>query len=1417
MKKTINKLSLRYALSMLVLLTMCVTSAWADTPSNRTSVDLPQTAGYTLEPGKMYIVRNTMTITATVGNGLNVKAKGSEQAPILYIPADVTLTVNGAPSNGQAGGGAGIYVPQDAELIITGAGTLVANGGAAGNGGAGQNGQNGGNRTKNTDGSAIESDCQFKDPTSENLLHFSGAGGNGGNGGGGAGAGIGGIGGVGGNGGLGGASKYFTVDGRSSTKSGEDGKKGGNGSKGASMGKVYIMGAVTVTATAGAVGTAGGAGGNQGYTLYENYSNNWDVAGGGGGGAGGGAGYTVAYGIGAGGRGAGGGAGGGSGSADYETNWNMYKPTQKNSLGHASSATGVGVGAVSGTAGNENVLGRDTGNSGTVLSVLYGEQGGNGSDEGGNAGGAASKTDNGYLYVGDNAIFNGHKGYDASKFGGTKETNAPADMTITLTFKNGESTVGTLPAVIGNSLPDAPVSPYQLTVAGEYFAGYYTATDGKGSRIYKGIGSTNLDKVANVVPFSQDATIYAHFSHNQHNISWDYTYRKIDETGYADVVEGDRVKRARLTFFFRNGDSESRILTAANVSGTGTEASHLLSTSAITLFGTTGSDILTGNTISIYLGDEKLSQFVNYTFEALNNSAETVPTNWSIATDKTSHNTIVSFTGATADKCFEQTWTVTLKNLKVYPEYIFVKPMYAEPDGYTYAVISQLANTAEKQYDGVQCAWTSRPAENASSCTYTGSYSVWKYKDGTTSYKNKIGLVGFVLNGEKYYMDQDPGIVHNDMVSLDEYNSATNISIYAAGETILDIKMDVDAYNIPALRFMENGGTLSSTTPYIYISETRSTESNLNTRFTAYRPGYTFKGWYDAETAGNVVNEWNGTSAKTVYAQWTDASAPVIVPVAEEHLTDHSVVLKVNVTDAESGLATEHAVQYSVQLTSNVNPESIGDWADMTNEGSDVYSCTIDNRSLVYVYVKATNKDDLTRYAISSQIQVDHQAPVITADPAASKVCEHIVSITITDNVAVISVKVNETDYSSSIVDGQFSTTLSTAGEYTIVAQDEAGNESTMTVTLYASHNWSAKQTAADPTDTKIGSKVDYHYCSNCGEYALDNDGSVGEIMTESEVAQNIIPAGSVLVKDGDGNTKAWADDLNTAIGLISDETGNNIKLTKDTEVENHAISTPTSPATIDLNGYGLTVDGEPYTTGGGITGNSDVTILLNDNGSIPYTNGSKVSGSPIRYERNLAVTARINKWQALYVPINAALQSGYDLGTASAVSTESENAYLKIEKIEGPIVANTPYFVRNSATGALTLTSSDNVLAPVAGYSQNIGDTGYNMTACYSDLSASSRQFWVLTNGGKFAKAATTAHQRPYHWVIYEPITPGSKPIASFFIIEDYAPTAAPVVKTTDVDADAPVRTIGGAIVNGKAPLAPGIYIRGGKKFVVK
>ncbi len=355
-------------ISITFTLILGVVGAWAQTA-------LPD-ASATLVSGTIY----TAT-TKTINGTLTVPTGGTVT---IYIPAGVTLTINGANArnggngingaendrknhthnantcaNGSqardneraCGGLAGtkaqpaISVPSGATLIITGEGTLIANGGNGGSGGKGGNGQNG------TTGGLILGI----------ITDYAGAGGGGGGGGGGAAAAIGGAGGNGGNGGKGG---QYTNDGLSGEKPGEQGQAGATSNLlGSPMGNVYIVGNVHVVAQGGSEGVKG-SNGVKG-TTDSKYS--WYYHGGGYG-NGGGAGSAPSFSIGGGGNGGCGGNGGkGGGVLKSNTDIDVFTRDQSYTITGAASNGSLYV--QQSTSLNSPDLGGSTYDTGSMSSI----------------------------------------------------------------------------------------------------------------------------------------------------------------------------------------------------------------------------------------------------------------------------------------------------------------------------------------------------------------------------------------------------------------------------------------------------------------------------------------------------------------------------------------------------------------------------------------------------------------------------------------------------------------------------------------------------------------------------------------------------------------------------------------------------------------------------------------------------------------------------------------------------------------------------------------------------------------------------------------------------------------------------------------------------------------------------------------
>jgi uncharacterized repeat protein (TIGR02543 family) len=421
---------------------------------------LPTNAGTTLPVGTNYNYKvnatsgQTVTINGTAAqrNGLNISAGN---AVTIYIPAGVTLSVNGYGVTGSdaTGGGAGISLPNGATLYLRGAGFLEATGGV---GGAG---------TRGADSIKPDGDVSGGNWGGVQV----GNGGNGGAGGGGAGAGIGSAGGTGGAGEAGGSvARYVYGNDTYPTQVGANGATttGAKGGNSGAVGDLYILDTVTVTANAGVRGATtavGGAiansdprGGGYTTTVFGQWSQStrdpgdggwYAIASGGGGGAGGAGGRAAT--IGSGGAGGGGGGGGGAGGAFWING--SYANRRDDPTFYATGSGGTG-----GTVGWDDSI---FGNSGAGTWQGTGISGGYGSNGGGRG---VPNTDGGAVFVGTDATLNGNSGIPVANDATAAQRSNFTTYNLTYTA-NGTNVSG---------MPASPQKTYAASVPNQYISSF---------------------------------------------------------------------------------------------------------------------------------------------------------------------------------------------------------------------------------------------------------------------------------------------------------------------------------------------------------------------------------------------------------------------------------------------------------------------------------------------------------------------------------------------------------------------------------------------------------------------------------------------------------------------------------------------------------------------------------------------------------------------------------------------------------------------------------------------------------------------------------------------------------------------------------------------------------------------------------
>lgn len=464
------------------------------------------------------------------------------------------------------------------------------------------------------------------------------------------------------------------------------------------------------------------------------------------------------------------------------------------------------------------------------------------------------------------------------------------EQTYTIHFKDEESgSNNNIPnatySLATAEMPALETATYQLTWdANKYFAGYYTQPNGLGVRVYKGVANGDNLAMGDAFTPTGETTLYAHYSHVHHQMYWDYTFLNANSTEdpkpYVHMTHensADRIQYARLTFFHADGTAfKNVILHTENPTNKDNTPSaefdtHTTALADIHLY--VGEPTVSGTVINkedgehkVYFTDEELADFHSYTFEPIKNTQEggnyVAHSLWNAATQKETHYTILTYNGATAEHSYTQKWSVKLSGLLINPDIIYVMPLYE--DNSSWYAISQLAHTI-----GVPCA---KASEDETGATYEGSFVVWN------GYNNAIGLVGFTLGGQTYYMNTE--VDHQGEFSPN-YNSANpkngvtvNPGTNNTNNTATIIDMTVPASAIPVIHFQANGGVLSATTPSYLVAAYNATVDLAG--YSATRENYTFQGWKTAASeGGQAVTSLTADKAYTLEAQWEGVASTV--------------------------------------------------------------------------------------------------------------------------------------------------------------------------------------------------------------------------------------------------------------------------------------------------------------------------------------------------------------------------------------------------------------------------------------------------------------------------------------------------------------------------------------------------------------
>ena len=241
--------------------------------------------------------------------------------------------------------------------------------------------------------------------------------------------------------------------------------------------------------------------------------------------------------------------------------------------------------------------------------------------------------------------------------------------------------------------------------------------------------------------------------------------------------------------------------------------------------------------------------------------------------------------------------------------------------------------------------------------------------------------------------------------------------------------------------------------------------------------------------------------------------------------------------------------------------------------------------------------------------------------------------------------------------------------------------------------------------------------------------------------------------------------------------------------------------------------------------------IILEDGES--YINKSKLSGYDISYIR----TFNITNWQALYIPFSMSyddwkddFEVAYINGVRQLDKDDNgtiDETIMDVIKIKsGSTTPNMPYLIKAKTTGEKTFSVNDATLYPAEENSIDCSTTiaKYTFTGTYNTIPSATMiaNNYYGMGGGELVQSDGSNDLKPYRWYMkVESRNPSynasnAAKTITINVIDDEGETTTGVEELQMTNYKSPVYDLNGRKVN-ENNLKPGIYVKNGKKFVVK
>ena len=240
--------------------------------------------------------------------------------------------------------------------------------------------------------------------------------------------------------------------------------------------------------------------------------------------------------------------------------------------------------------------------------------------------------------------------------------------------------------------------------------------------------------------------------------------------------------------------------------------------------------------------------------------------------------------------------------------------------------------------------------------------------------------------------------------------------------------------------------------------------------------------------------------------------------------------------------------------------------------------------------------------------------------------------------------------------------------------------------------------------------------------------------------------------------------------------------------------------------------------------------VILTDNEA--YTNDSQLDGADVTYSRNFT---NVN-WQAIYLPFSLKyedLKDDFELAYINTVrqydrdkdGVIDETAMEIVKMKSGSTAPNRPYLIRAKTAGEKTISAKNTTIYAAEGGSVDCSTTiaKYTIIGTYNEIPSETMiaNDYYGMGGGKLIKSDGSNGLKPFRWYMKVESRDYSKydvknaaKAITIKVLDEEETTGVAELQTANSNSS--VYDINGRKVNEKA-LKPGIYIKNGRKFVVK